>query len=58
MGRDEIENKLQILREAMLSQSNRVVKHALMEVIPTYRTPEEVNETATLSEEMKEAAEV
>lgn len=58
LGRDEIENKLQILREAMLSQSNRVVKHALMEVIPTYRTPEEVNETATLSEEMKEAAEV
>ena len=46
LGRDEIEEKLEILRAALESQSNRKVKEALMAVVPTYRRPEEVNRMA------------
>lgn len=48
-----IEHKLEILKEAVDTQSNRVVKRALMQVVPTYHTPEEVNENAIDSEEMR-----
>ena len=54
LGRDEIEEKLEILRGALESQSNRKVKEALMAVVPTYRRPEEVNRKAEEAEEMKE----
>ena len=43
---DQIDNKLAILREAISSSSNREVKAALMQVVPTYKTPEEVNSKA------------
>ena len=46
LGQEAIAEKLEILREALKSQSNRVVKQALMDVVPTYHTPEEVNEAA------------
>lgn len=36
----EISDKLKTLRTALQSNSNRVVKKALMEVVPTYRSPE------------------
>lgn len=55
-SRTEIEEKLDTLRDALHSHSNRVVKKALMEVVPTYRTPEEVNREAIKSEEMRLAA--
>ena len=49
---EEIEKKLDILRKALATQSNRAVKAALMEAVPTYRTPEEVNCRAEEAEEM------
>ena len=56
LSSEEIAQKLEILREALRTQSNHVVKKALMQVVPTYRTPEEVNEKAIDSEEMRIAA--
>ena len=56
LGREEIAEKLKKLEKAIQSQSNRVVKKTLMEVVPTYRTPEEVNRDAIKSEEMQLAA--
>ena len=53
---EEIDRKLEILRKAMETQSNREVKKALMEVVPTYHTPDEVNQKAIEAEEMRENA--
>ena len=53
LPREEIDRKLDILREALKTESNRTVRAALMQVVPTYHTPEEVNEKATEAEEMK-----
>ena len=53
LGKDEIARKLDVLRTALKTQSNSTVKKALMEVIPEYHTPEEVNEKAIEAEEMK-----
>ena len=53
LSQAEIEDKLEILREALKTESNRTVKAALMRVVPTYHTPEEVNEKAVEAEEMK-----
>ena len=41
-----IQEKLNILRTALDTGSNTEVKKALMKVVPTYHTPEEVNERA------------
>ena len=41
---EEIEEKLNLLKNAIDTQSNRKVKKALKEVVPTYRDPDEVNE--------------
>ncbi|MBQ6327083.1 MAG: polysaccharide biosynthesis protein [Clostridia bacterium] len=40
----QVERKLDLLREAVATGSNHRVREALMKVIPTYHTPEEVNE--------------
>ena len=53
LGQDVIEGKLKILQEALKTGSNRAVKKALMKVVPTYHTPEEVNRHAVEAEEMK-----
>ena len=53
---EEIQKKLDILKAALETQSNRVVKKALMDVVPTYHSPEEVNEKAVQAEEMRIAA--
>ena len=53
---EEIERRLNVLRAALETQSNRVVKQALMEVVPTYHTPQEVNDKAIEAEEMRAAA--
>ena len=55
LGKDEIAKKLDVLREALKTRSNSAVKKALMEVVPEYHTPEEVNEKAIEAEEMKQA---
>ena len=43
LTREELQNKLDILEEALKTQSNRRVKEALRQVVPTYHAPEEVN---------------
>ena len=43
LSAEEIREKLEILREAVATGSNHVVKEALMKVVPTYHSPEEVN---------------
>ncbi len=57
LDQEEIAEKLKILSEAIKTGSNREVKKALMQVVPNYRTPEEVNEEAIYAEEMRIAAE-
>lgn len=52
----EIARKLEALRVAIESRSNRVLKQALMGVVPTYRSPEEVNQKAIYAEEMRVAS--
>ncbi|MBQ6289856.1 MAG: polysaccharide biosynthesis protein [Clostridia bacterium] len=44
LSEEEINEKLDILREALATGHNTAVKEALMKVVPTYHTPEEVNE--------------
>lgn len=43
LSEEEIWQKLNILREALATGHNTAVKEALMKVVPTYHTPEEVN---------------
>lgn len=45
-SREEIRDKLKILKNALDSGSNRAVKQAIMDIVPTYRKPEEVNREA------------
>ena len=45
LSQKQIQEKLDILKEALATGHNTVVKAALMKVVPTYHTPEEVNET-------------
>ena len=40
---EEINEKLDVLRTALSTGHNTIVKEALMRVVPTYHTPEEVN---------------
>ena len=56
LSQEAIQEKLQVLQKALLTQSNRTVKKALMEVVPTYHNPEEVNEKAIDAEEMRIAS--
>ena len=56
LSEEEIDKKLEVLREALATKSNRRVKDALMSVVPTYHNPEEVNRSAIESEEMRRAA--
>ena len=49
----EIDEKLEILRQALKTDSNSAVRAALMRVVPTYHTPEEVNQSAIDAEEMR-----
>ena len=50
LSEDQIGEKLDILRKAMETGSNREVKKALMEAVPTFHTPEEVNGKAEKAE--------
>ncbi len=43
LSEEEIQEKLEILKEALATGHNSAVKEALMKVVPTYHTPEEVN---------------
>lgn len=50
-----IEEKLDALREAVETENHAVVKQALMDVVPTFRRPEDVNRASEEAEEMKMA---
>lgn len=54
---EEVAEKLRVLREACDSGDEEKAKAALKQVVPTYRTPEEINSTAEESEEMKSTLE-
>lgn len=43
LSAEAIQDKLEILREALATGSNTRVKEALKQVVPTYHSPEEVN---------------
>lgn len=43
LSEEEIEEKMQILREACDSGDNQIAKEAMRKVVPTFKRPEEVN---------------
>ena len=51
--RDELDCKLDVLRQAMQTEDDQAVREALRSVVPTFRTPEEINATASASAEMQ-----
>lgn len=53
LSKAELEHRLGILGEAVASGSDENVRRALKEVVPTYRSPEEVNAKAEQAAEMK-----
>jgi len=57
LSEEELASKLAILREAVETESNDRVRSALRIVVPTFRTPEEVNRGASDTLEMKRAEE-
>ena len=48
----ELERRLKILEEAVATGSDETARRALKAVVPTYRSPEEVNAKAEQAEEM------
>ncbi len=49
---DELSQRLDVLRRAVDTGDDSKVKEALHEVVPTFLTPDQINETASKSEEM------
>lgn len=50
---EEIEKKLELLRTAVHTNNDSIVKEAMKKAVPTFKSPEEVNEDAENTEEMK-----
>ena len=53
LPKEEIDCKLAVLQDAVASNDDDMARKALKRVVPTYRSPEEVNATAEQAEEMK-----
>ena len=53
LPKDEIDRRLRMLEEACKSGSDDLVRSVLKQVVPTYKSPEEVNAKADQAEEMK-----
>ena len=53
LPREEIDRRLKILEEACDTGDDEAVRRAMKAVVPTYRSPEEVNSHAEQAEEMK-----
>ena len=51
---EEVEEKLDILREALSTGNDSKVKEALMKVVPTYHMPEEINPSFQSNAELTE----
>ena len=52
---EDLEQRLQLLQNALRSNDDEVVRAAMHKVVPTYKTPEEVNCRAEQSKEMQSA---
>ena len=53
LDREELRRRMMILEKACESEDDDLARRALKQVVPTYRSPEEVNATAEQAEEMK-----
>ena len=50
---EQLRQKLSILRQAIATDDDETVREAMKQVVPTYRSPEEVNAKAEQAEEMR-----
>lgn len=55
---EDLQTRLEILREAIRSNDDETVRAAMRKVVPTYKTPEEVNCKAAEAAEMQNAKKV
>ena len=55
---EDLQKRLEILREAIRSNDDETVRAAMRKVVPTYKTPEEVNCKAAEAAEMQNAKKV
>ena len=53
LSKAEVDEKLELLKAACASEDDSLVRETLRRVVPTYKTPEEVNAKAESSEEMQ-----
>lgn len=53
-SKQEIEEKIEMLKDACLSEDDELVRITLRKAVPTYKTPEEVNAVAEASSEMSQ----
>ena len=58
LPKEELERRLTILEKACATGDDEAVRRALKQVVPTYRSPEEVNANADQAAEMREMATV
>ena len=58
LPKEELEQRLAILEKACATGDDEAVRRALKQVVPTYRSPEEVNANADQAAEMREMATV
>lgn len=52
---EDLQQRLQILRDAVQTNNDEKVREAMRKVVPTYKTPEDVNKKAAESKEMQNA---
>lgn len=57
-SKNEIDEKIELLQEACSTEDDETVRAALKKVVPTYRSPDEVNSAAENSYEMKNQREL
>lgn len=55
---EDLQERLEILREAIRSNDDETVRAAMHRVVPTYKTPEEVNRKAAQAVEMQNAKQI
>ena len=55
---EDLQSRLALLREAIKSNDDETVRAAMRKVVPTYKTPEEVNCKAAEAAEMQNAKKV
>ena len=53
LSREEIDQKLEILREAVKTENDETVRQAMKRVVDTYYSPEEINSSAVDADEMQ-----